>query len=68
MADFGFATYLLLVAEVHLLKCLVSRRKEVGFEQNLEFLKEETIFEMSGLGVHPWFTKNTVQHRKNLSD
>lgn len=68
MADFGFATYLLLVAEVHLLRCLVGRRKEELFEQNPEFLKEETISEMSGLGVRPWFRKNTVQHKKNLSD
>lgn len=23
---------------------------------------------MSGLGVHPWLTETTEQHRKNLSD
>lgn len=40
----------------------------MGFEQNLEFLKEETKFETSGLGGHSWFMETTEQHNKNLSD
>lgn len=44
------------------------RSEEVSFEHNLEFLKEETIFEISGLNVHPWLTGTTEQHTNNLLD
>lgn len=44
------------------------RSEEVSFEHNLEFLKEETIFEISGLDVHPWLTGTTEQHTNNLLD
>lgn len=43
------------------------RSEKVSFEHNLKFLKEETIFEMSGLDVHPWLTGTIEQHKKNLS-
>lgn len=42
------------------------RSEEVSFEHNLEFLKEETIFEISGLDVHPWLTGTTEQQKNNL--